>query len=84
MCLAFIVASQRLLESWARKIEQMRLINALCRFAEMRGCEMPYREDLLRARCLTVAERSFHYLFVFSIDSSRHDKCWRGEAWRLA
>ena|SRR5437899_7129307 len=37
MCLAFIVARPRLLESRARMIEQMRLINALCRFAEMAG-----------------------------------------------
>jgi superfamily I DNA and/or RNA helicase len=37
MCLACIVASPRLLESRARTIEQMRLINALCRFAEMAG-----------------------------------------------
>ena len=36
MCLACIVAP-RLLESRARTIEQMRLINALCRFAEMAG-----------------------------------------------
>jgi len=35
MCLAYIVASPRLLESRARTIDQMRLINALCRFAEM-------------------------------------------------
>ena len=35
MCLAFVVASSRLLESRARTIEQMRLINALCRFVEM-------------------------------------------------
>jgi uncharacterized protein len=35
MCLAVIVASPRLLESRARTIQQMRLINALCRFAEM-------------------------------------------------
>ena len=35
MCLACIVASPRLLESRARTIEQMRLVNALCRFAEM-------------------------------------------------
>jgi uncharacterized protein len=35
MCLAGIVASPRLLESRARTIEQMRLINALCRFTEM-------------------------------------------------
>ena len=34
-CLAIIVASPRLLESQARTIEQMRLINALCRFVEM-------------------------------------------------
>src|SRR5439155_23471483 len=37
MNLAFIVASPRLLESHARTVEQMRLINALCRFAEMAG-----------------------------------------------
>jgi len=37
MCLACIVASPRLLESGARTIKQMRLINALCRFAEMAG-----------------------------------------------
>ena len=36
MCLACIVASPRLLER-ARAIEQMRLINALSRFAEMPG-----------------------------------------------
>jgi len=35
MCLACVVASPRLLESRARTIEQMRLINALCRFVEM-------------------------------------------------
>ncbi|MHB8730840.1 MAG: TM0106 family RecB-like putative nuclease [bacterium] len=35
MCLAFVVASPRLLESHARTIEQMRLINALCRFVEI-------------------------------------------------
>ena len=35
MCLAYLVASPRLLESRARSIEQMRLINALCRFVEM-------------------------------------------------
>jgi len=34
-CWARIVASPRLLESRARTIEQMRLINALCRFVEM-------------------------------------------------
>jgi hypothetical protein len=36
MCLTFVVASPRLLGSGARTIEQMRLINALCRFVEMR------------------------------------------------
>jgi uncharacterized protein len=35
MCLAVIVASPRLLESHARTIDEMRLINALCRFAEI-------------------------------------------------
>jgi superfamily I DNA and/or RNA helicase len=35
MCLAYVVASPRLLESRARNIEQMRLVNALCRFVEM-------------------------------------------------
>jgi uncharacterized protein len=34
-CLAVVVASPRLLEAEARTIEQMRLINALCRFAEL-------------------------------------------------
>jgi uncharacterized protein len=36
-CLACVVASPRLLESRARTIEQMRLINALCRFVEIAG-----------------------------------------------
>ena len=35
MCLAFVVASPRLLEPRARTIEQMRLINALCRFVDL-------------------------------------------------
>ena len=35
MCLAYVVASPRLLESRARTIDQMRLINALCRFVEL-------------------------------------------------
>jgi uncharacterized protein len=35
MCLAFVVASPQLLESHARTIEQIRLINALCRFVEI-------------------------------------------------
>jgi hypothetical protein len=34
-CLACIVASPRLLESRARTIDRMRLINALCRFVEL-------------------------------------------------
>jgi uncharacterized protein len=34
-CLAHVVASPRLLESRARTVEQMRLINALCRFVEL-------------------------------------------------
>src|SRR5437899_2495850 len=45
MCLACIVASPRLLESRARTIEQMRLINALCRFAEMAGEQTLSRES---------------------------------------
>ena len=35
ICLAYVVASPRLLESRVRTIEQMRLVNALCRFVEM-------------------------------------------------
>jgi uncharacterized protein len=35
MCLAIVVASPRLLESRARTIGQMRLINALCRFVDL-------------------------------------------------
>ena len=35
MCLAYVIASPRLLESRVRTIEQMRLVNALCRFVEM-------------------------------------------------
>jgi uncharacterized protein len=35
MCLAIVVASPVLLESRARTIEQMRLINALCRFVDL-------------------------------------------------
>src|SRR5262249_10816021 len=34
-CLAFLVASPRLLEVNCRTIEQMRLANALCRFVEL-------------------------------------------------
>ena len=36
-CLAHVVSSPRLLEARARTIEQMRLINALCRFVELAG-----------------------------------------------
>jgi uncharacterized protein len=35
MCLAIVVANPRLLEAHARTIDQMRLINALCRFVEI-------------------------------------------------
>ena len=35
MCLAFVVANRWLLESRARTVEQMRLINALCRFVDL-------------------------------------------------
>jgi len=35
MCLAIVVASPLLLESRARTIEQIRLINALCRFVAL-------------------------------------------------
>ena len=49
MCLACIVASPRLLESRARTIEQMRLINALCRFAEMAGSRRAGQRDGSRA-----------------------------------
>ena len=34
-CLAYVVASPRLLKSRARTVEQMRLVNALCRFVEL-------------------------------------------------
>ena len=33
-CLSYVVASPRLLEVTCRTIEQMRLVNALCRFVE--------------------------------------------------
>jgi predicted RecB family nuclease len=36
-CLAYLVASPKLLELNARTVEQMRLANALCRFVEMAG-----------------------------------------------
>jgi hypothetical protein len=43
MCLAFVVASPLLLESRARTIEQMRLINALCRFVDLAEGRVPSR-----------------------------------------
>ena len=43
MCLAVIVASPRLLEAHARTIDQMRLVNALCRFVEIAGDQPPLR-----------------------------------------
>jgi septum formation topological specificity factor MinE len=33
-CLAYVVASPRLLEADCKTVEQMRLVNALCRFVE--------------------------------------------------
>ena len=34
-CLAYVVASPRLLDTECRTVEQMKLVNALCRFAEV-------------------------------------------------
>jgi uncharacterized protein len=34
-CLAYVVASPRLLDTECRTVEQMKLVNALCRFAEI-------------------------------------------------
>jgi len=50
MCLAIIVASPRLLESHARTIDQMRLINALCRFAEIAEEQAASRDAALGCR----------------------------------
>jgi uncharacterized protein len=36
-CLAYVVASPRLLDTECRTVEQMRLVNALCRFVEVAG-----------------------------------------------
>lgn len=47
MCLAYVVASPRLLESRARTIDQMRLVNTLCRFVEM--AEAQSRDRVLTA-----------------------------------
>jgi uncharacterized protein len=40
-CLAYVVASPRLLETSCKTVEQMRLVNALCRFAELAGDRAP-------------------------------------------
>jgi hypothetical protein len=34
-CLAYVVASPRLLDTECRTVEQMKLVNGLCRFAEV-------------------------------------------------
>jgi len=34
-CLAYVVASPRLLDTECRTVEQMKLVNALCRFVEL-------------------------------------------------
>jgi uncharacterized protein len=34
-CLAYVVASPRLLETNCRTVDQMKLVNALCRFVEV-------------------------------------------------
>jgi AAA domain len=36
-CLAYLVGSPRLLDVRCRSVEQMRLVNALCRFVEAAG-----------------------------------------------
>jgi uncharacterized protein len=36
-CLAYVVASPRLLEADCKTVEQMKLLNALCRFVEFSG-----------------------------------------------
>jgi uncharacterized protein len=36
-CLAYVVASPRLLDTECRTVEEMKLVNALCRFAEVAG-----------------------------------------------
>jgi uncharacterized protein len=41
-CLAYLVGSPRLLDVRCRSVEQMRLVNALCRFVEMA------EEDIVR------------------------------------
>jgi hypothetical protein len=34
-CLAYVVASPRLLDTECRTVEEMKLVNALCRFVEI-------------------------------------------------
>jgi len=43
-CLAYIVASPRLLETSCRTVEQMRLVNALCRLVELGTHAIPESE----------------------------------------
>jgi uncharacterized protein len=38
-CLAYVVASPRLLDTECRTVEQMKLVNALCRFVEVAGAQ---------------------------------------------
>ena len=40
-CLAYVVASPRLLETSCKTVEQMRLVNALCRFVEIADEQAP-------------------------------------------
>ena len=40
-CLAYVVASPRLLETSCKTVEQMRLVNALCRFVEIAERQAP-------------------------------------------
>jgi uncharacterized protein len=42
-CLAYLVCSPDLLEARARSIDQMRLVNALCRIAEVADLGRPAR-----------------------------------------
>jgi uncharacterized protein len=42
-CLAYVVASPRLLETSCKTVEQMRLVNALCRFVEVAEAARPER-----------------------------------------
>ena len=44
-CLAYVVANPRLLETHCRTVEQMRLVNALCRFVEVAEEQAPDAGD---------------------------------------